>query len=96
MRKASWGTKAARSSGRGGDSQSDKNGVPVSCPGVQTRQDSFKAVRCPNFLFVRMGRTGFKTKEDGRGQVVCQVPVRSSFLIGSMMEHATCRNRGTL
>ena len=79
MRKASWGTKAARSSGRGGDSQSDKNGVPVSCPGVQTRQDSFKAVRCQNFLFVRTGRTGFKTKEDGRGQVVCQVPVRSSF-----------------
>ena len=62
-----------------GDSQSDKNGVPVSCPGVQTRQDSFKAVRCQNFLFVRTGRTGFKTKEDGRGQVVCQVPVRSSF-----------------
>ena len=63
MRKASWGTKAARSSGRGGDSQSDKNGVPVSCPGVQTRQDSFKAALYPSSPFVQMERIGFRTKE---------------------------------
>ena len=50
--------KAARSSGRGGDSQSDKNGVPVSCPGVQTRQDSFKAAQ----IFCLYGREELVSK----------------------------------
>ena len=81
--------KAARSSGRGMDLTAGKNGVPVSCPGVQTRQDSFKAALYPSFPFVQMERTGFRTKEDGRVLEVCQVPVPSFFLIGITMERAT-------
>ena len=63
--------------------------MPVSCPGVQIRQDSFNVALYPSFPFVRMERTGSKTKEDGRELAVCQVPVQSSFLTGIMMEHAT-------
>ena len=44
----------------------------------------------PKFSVCTDGKNWFQTKEDGRGQVVCQVPVRSSFLTGSMMERATC------
>ena len=63
--------------------------MPVLCPGVQTRQDSFKAALYPSSPFVQMERIGFRTKEDGRGLEVCQVPVRSFFLIGITMERAT-------
>ena len=41
--------------------------MPVLCPGVQTRQDSFKAALYPSSPFVQMERIGFRTKEDGRG-----------------------------
>ena len=81
--------KAVRSSGHSMDLTAGRNGVPALCPGVQIRQDSFNVALYPSFPFVRMERTGFRTKEDGRGLGVCQVPVQSSFLIGSMMEHAT-------
>ena len=49
--------------------------MPVLCPGVQTRQDSFKAALYPSSPFVQMERIGFRTKEDGRGLEVCQVPI---------------------
>ena len=81
--------KAVRSSGHSRDLTAGRNGVPASCPGVQIRQDSFNVALYPSFPFVRMERTGSKTREDGRGLAVCQVPVRSSFLTGSMMERAT-------
>lgn len=41
--------------------------MPASCPGVQIRQDSFNVALYPSFPFVRMERTGSKTREDGRG-----------------------------
>ena len=81
--------KEARSSGHGMDLTAGRNGVPASCPGVQIRQDSFNVALYPSFPFVRMERTGSKTREDGRELAVCQVLVRSSFLTGIMMEHAT-------
>ena len=81
--------KAVRSSGHSMDLTAGRNGVPASCPGVQIRQDSFNVALYPSFPFVRMERTGSKTREDGRELAVCQVLVRSSFLNGIMMEHAT-------
>ena len=91
--------KAVRSSGRGGDSQSDKNGVPVSCPGVQTRavifrvesvgvrnrQDYFKMEQYRGFRIVRMEWTGFRHRENGRLPGASQQQEVLSFLTGIMM-----------
>ena len=43
----------------------------------------------PKFSLCTDGKNWFQNQGNGRGLGVCQVPVRSSFLTGSMMEHAT-------
>lgn len=64
--------KGDRSSGRGGDSLREKNGVLALLVGVRNRQGCFKTESCLNLLIVLTGWIGLKHMEDGKTEKLCQ------------------------
>ena len=63
--------------------------MPVSCPGVQTRQDSFKAALYPGFPFVQMGKNWFQNQGRWQGAGSMPSPGAIIFLTGITMERVT-------
>lgn len=78
--------KGDRSSGRGGDSLREKNGVLALLVGVRNRQDYFKTEQCPDLLIVLTGWISLKHMEDGKTEKLYQWRELLFSLIGMEME----------